>query len=313
MALFRSLFLAASQNAWMRERAPRYRMVRRTVARFMPGEELDDALTAAHRLQRENLGTVFTHLGENVADAREAAAVADHYCEVLERIRADSLATEVSVKLTHLGLDLSTELCGENLERVVAAAGPNSCVWIDMESSPYVDRTLELYRRGRHAGQNVGVCVQAYLFRTMDDVKDLAPLGGAIRLVKGAYKEPADVAFPKKKDVDANYFAVTQALLAPEARRAGLRTAIATHDVLLIRRIIEWAERQGLGKHDYEFQMLYGIQTAEQHRLAQEGFRSLVLVAYGKAWYAWFMRRLAERPANALFALKNILTNASGQ
>jgi len=309
MALMRSFFLACSQSTWMRERATRYPFVRRAVSKFMPGETADAALTAAQTLQEASVGTVFTHLGENIQDPAEAERVTTHYIGVLDRIRGLGLETEVSVKLTQLGLDLGADLCYQNLRRIVRHAGDQSVVWIDMEASNYVDVTLDLYRRALAEFPNTGVCVQAYLYRTRKDVESLIPLGGAIRLVKGAYQEPAEVAFPRKADVDENYFALAQLLLGSDARSHGLRGALATHDVGLIRRIIEWAESQGLEKSSFEFQMLYGIQRAEQLRLAREGWKSVVLIAYGSYWFPWYMRRLAERPANVLFVLRSLFAS----
>ncbi len=305
----RSLLLACSQSRWLRERAPRYRFVRRTVSRFMPGEGADDALAAARVLNNNGIGTVFTHLGENITDPAEAGRVTEHYLTLLDRIGALTLDAEISVKLTQLGLDLSPELCYANLTRLIERAGEGSVVWIDMEASDYVDVTLELYRRARHAYPNVGVCLQAYLYRTAQDLAALLPLGPAIRLVKGAYKEPPSLAFPHKKGVDENFFTLTGQLLSREARQACVRAAIATHDRVLIRRIEEFAARSGLAKDSFEFQMLYGIQRAEQNRLARDGYRSIVLIAYGAYWFPWFMRRLAERPANALFVLRNLFAS----
>ena len=305
MSLFRSAFLAASQSAWLRQHAPRYGFVRRTAARFIPGESLEDALAAAQALAAQGIGSALTLLGENVNTPAEAEQEAEHYVDVLARLRQAGLAAEVSVKLTHLGLDLSPELCCRNLRRIVEHAGAGR-VWIDMESSDYVDRTFETFRRVHAESPHLGICVQAYLYRTARDLESLLPMGATIRLVKGAYKEPPDRAFPRKADVDRNFFALAERLLSEEARRAGVRAAIATHDLELIRRTIAHAEQRGLGRQEYEFQMLYGIQRAEQVRLARAGFRSAVLINYGAHWYAWFMRRMAERPANAWFAAKNI-------
>ncbi|MCS6816059.1 MAG: proline dehydrogenase family protein [Blastocatellia bacterium] len=307
MSVLRTLLLAGSQNQWLRERAPRYRFVRRTVERFIPGETLEAALEAGRMLQEQGLGTVFTYLGENITDAQEAEAVAAHYVEVLTRIRAWERPAEISVKLTQLGLDVDPELCYANVRRLLEAAAPHQTVWIDMESSPYVDVTLDIYRRARAAYSNVGVCLQAYLYRTERDLLSLLPLRPSIRLVKGAYREPPDLAFPRKRDVDANFFALAQRLLSEEAQRNGVRAAIATHDRTLIRRIAEFAAASGIPRERTEFQMLYGIQRGEQRRLAQEGYRMLVLISYGSSWFPWFMRRLAERPANLLFLLRHLV------
>lgn len=306
--MLRRSLLKASQSPWLRERAPRYGFMRRTVTRFMPGEDAADALAASRRLAENGIATVLTHLGENVADRAEAEAVTLHYLDLIERIRSAALPAEVSVKLTQLGLDLDREFCYANLAKLIENTPAEKTFWIDMEQSPYVDATLELYRRARKSHRNVGVCLQAYLYRTEKDLDALIPLGASLRLVKGAYNEPAEIAFPKKNDVDENYFHLTQRLLSPEARRAGVRAAIATHDRILIRRLTTWAAAQGITNAQLEFQMLYGIQRAEQLRLAQEGYRSAVLISYGSFWFPWFMRRLAERPANILFLARNFFS-----
>jgi proline dehydrogenase len=305
--MMRRILLAASQNAWLCTHVPRYRFVRRAVSRFMPGEEASDAFAAARALKEQGIRSAFTRLGENVMEAAEAESVTQHYLDVLSQIEALRLAAEVSVKLTQLGLDLDSELCYRNLLRIMARAGADSVVWIDMEASDYVDRTLALYRRARQHFRNVGVCLQSYLYRTADDLASLLPLGPAVRLVKGAYLEPPERAFPRKKDVDENFFYLSKQLLGPEARGAGVRTAVATHDLKLIRRIEGLAQSSGLANDSFQFQMLYGIQRAEQLRLAQAGWRSTVLISYGTYWYPWYMRRLAERPANLWFVARNML------
>ena len=308
MSMMRRSLLKASQSRWLRERAPRYSFMRRTVMRFMPGEDAADALAASRRLSENHIATVLTHLGENIADRAEAEAVALHYLDLIERIRSAALPAEISVKLTQLGLDLDREFCYANVAKLLESTPAEKTLWIDMEQSPYVDATLDVYRRARKAQRNVGVCLQAYLYRTENDLDALIPLGAAIRLVKGAYNEPAEIAFPKKHDVDENYFHLAQRLLSPEARRGGVRAAIATHDRALIRRLTTWAAAQGIANPQLEFQMLYGIQRAEQLRLAQGGYRSAVLISYGSYWFPWFMRRLAERPANILFLARNFFS-----
>ena len=312
MSLARRLLLAAAQSHFLRERAPRYRFVRRTVARFMPGEALDDALRAARQLAHHGLASVFTHLGENLATASEAEQVTQHYLRVLEAIAVERLPTEISVKLTQLGLDLDAELCYRNLARLLGQVAPDATLWIDMEASSYVDATLTLFRRAlaaapRMARPRVGICLQAYLHRTAADLETLLALGPAVRLVKGAYREPATVALPRKRDVDENFFRLTGRLLSPEARQSGVYAAIATHDRALIARIEALARERGVPPDAFEFQMLYGIQRAEQRRLASSGWRSAVLIAYGSFWYPWFMRRLAERPANLGFVVRNLV------
>jgi len=306
MSIVRSALLAASGNRWLRERAANYPFVRRSVSRFMPGETLDDALGAARTLKGKNIGAVLTHLGENVADRAEAERVADHYVGVLGRICAEGQDTEISVKLTQLGLDLSEEVCFEHLKTIVAAERRESTVWIDMEASNYVDLTLKIYRRLLGMFPNVGICLQAYLYRTAKDIEALVPARPAIRLVKGAYREAANVAFRAKSDVDKNYLELSKTLLNAQWSGACYRAALATHDLEMIARIAEFARQSGIPKGQVEVQMLYGIQRAEQERLAASGSRMIVLIAYGTHWYPWFVRRLAERPANLWFMLRNV-------
>jgi proline dehydrogenase len=313
MSLLRTIFLSASQSAWLRDRAPRLGFVRRTAGRFLPGEDAEAALAAARTLAESGIITLLTHLGENVASRDEAAAVTGQYLDLIARVRAAGLPSEISVKLTQLGLDLDAEFCFANLVKLIedsASADPaaSKTLWIDMEQSPYIDVTLELYRRARAAHPNVGVCVQAYLYRTEKDVASLIAQGATVRLVKGAYNEPSEIAYPKKSDVDESYFRLAQMLLGPEARAAGVRAAMATHDRPLIARIIDWSAARQIPKAPLEFAMLYGIQRAEQLRLARDGYRSCVLISYGSYWFPWFMRRLAERPANAWFLARNMFS-----
>jgi len=311
MNILRNIFLKASQSAWLRDRATRLGFVRRTAGRFLPGEDADAALAAARNLADSRVISLLTHLGENVSSRPEAEAVTTQYLDLLARVRAAGLPCEISVKLTQLGLDLDADFCFANVTKLIEASvsadpAASKTLWIDMEQSPYIDVTLELYARARRNFRNVGVCVQAYLYRTEKDVASLIAQGATVRLVKGAYSEPAEIAYPKKSDVDDSYFRLAQALLGPEARRAGVRAAMATHDTRLIARITEWAAVQQIPRDEVEFAMLYGIQRAEQLRLAAEGYRSCVLISYGSYWFPWFMRRLAERPANAWFLARNL-------
>jgi proline dehydrogenase len=306
MSLMRSLLLAASQNQWLRDRATHYSFVRNSVSRFMPGESLEDALGAAQTLRSKGIGAVFTHLGENIKDRSEAQQVTEHYLEVLDRIQQKGLQAEISVKLTQLGLDLSSDLCFDNLKTILDRAQKDSIVWVDMEASNYADVTLDVYLRALQLYPNVGVCLQAYLHRTKDDLSKLLPLRPSIRLVKGAYNEPPEVAFPRKQDVDENYFALAKEMLIAKKENRCVRAAFGTHDLALIRRLSEFASMEGLAKAGLEIQMLYGIQRAEQERLANAGCTSIVLVSYGSYWYPWFVRRLAERPANLWFMLRNV-------
>jgi proline dehydrogenase len=309
MALMRSILLAASQNKWLRENAVNYPFVRRSVSRFMPGESLDAAMEAARGLEQKKIASVFTNLGENVKDRSEALQVTQHYVEVLRRIHESGLNTEVSVKLTQLGLDLSPDFCFDNLDRIISAEKKDAIVWVDMEASPYVEATLDIYKRALVKYPNVGICLQAYLYRTQKDVEELLPMRPSIRLVKGAYKESPGIAYAKKQDVDENYFSLAKTMLAAQAAGRCVRAAFGTHDVKLIRRLAEHASQHGFPKNNFEVQMLYGIQREEQERLAREGYRSAVLVAYGTYWYPWFVRRLAERPANLWFMARNLFAS----
>lgn len=306
MSLTRRILLWASANPWMKRTLPRFLFVRRALTRFMPGETLEAALGAVRELSAQGLPTVLTFLGENVHSIEEARAVRDHYLTVLDSIRAGHHPTEISVKLTQLGLDIDP---GTTLARMreilVAAERAQNFVWIDMESSPYVDRTLELYSALRSEFSHVGLCLQAYLRRTEDDLRSLAGLSPSIRLVKGAYREPDAVALRRKTDVDRNFALLAERLLKelPDPRS---RIAIATHDVALAAAVKASAERLGLPRERIEFQMLYGIGREAQRRLIREGYRVRILVSYGSAWFPWYMRRLAERPANVWFVVRSL-------
>jgi len=308
VSLARKLLLAASTNTWLREHATKTAFVRRSVAAFMPGEQLDDALAAAHTQEQRGIGTIFTHLGENVAQAEDARAVAAHYVAVMDAVRARGLNAQVAVKPTHLGLDIDAALAREQLHQLMThAEATNNFIWLDMESSPYVDRTLDLFRELRQRSPRVGVALQAYLRRTAGDVEQLLPLGAAIRIVKGAYLEPPAVAFPDKRDVNENFFTLSCRLLGPEAVAAGGVLHIATHDGTLIERLRTFMASHGVPQSAYEFAMLYGIQRPLQTRLVEAGAPLRVLIAYGPHWFPWYMRRLAERPANVGFVLRNLV------
>ena len=307
MAMMRSALLAASTNPWLRDRATKYEFVRRSVRRFMPGERIEDALGAARELKADRITTILTRLGENVTSAAEADEVTRHYLDVIDEAAAAGLDAQISIKPTQLGLDIDRALCVRNLQRLIERAeARDNFVWIDMESSPYVDPTLDLFRRARARSARVGLAIQAYLFRSQQDVEALIPLGSAIRLVKGAYLEPATVAFPKKADVDENFYTLACRLLAADARDAGGLLHIATHDGKLVDRLRQFIAAQKVPKSAYEFAMLYGIQRPLQQRLVQGGEPLRVLIAYGEYWFAWYMRRLAERPANVWFVIKNV-------
>jgi len=306
MSLMRRVLLAGSTNTWLRERATRAPFVRRSVRRFMPGERIEDAIRAAEGLRPQGITTILTALGENLTTPEEAESVADHYVEVFETVSSSGLDAQISVKPTQLGLDLDPALCERHLDRLLACADTHgNFLWIDMESSPYVDRTLALYRRARARSNRVGLALQAYLFRTANDLESLLPLGPAIRIVKGAYLEPPEVAYPRKRDVDESFYRLCLRLMSGDAQNAGALLHIATHDQALIRRLRDHAVAHQVPRSGFEFAMLYGIAVAEQKRLVADGLPVRVLVSYGEGWFPWYMRRLAERPANVWFVLKN--------
>jgi proline dehydrogenase len=273
----------------------------------MPGETIDDALTAAKALTSEGINTILTRLGENITRIEEAEEVTQHYFQVLDKVAAAGLDAQVSVKPTQLGLDQDPALCRRNLDRLIERTeARNNFLWIDMESSSYVDPTLELYRYGRDRTSRIGIALQAYLYRTEKDVESLVARGSAIRIVKGAYLEPPEVAYPKKSDVDENFFKLCVRLLQPDAVKSGCLLHIATHDMNLVERLSAWIAQNSVPASAYEFAMLYGIQRGQQQRLAREGKRLRVLISYGEYWFPWYMRRLAERPANVWFVVRTM-------
>jgi proline dehydrogenase len=307
-ATMRTILLWMARNSWLRERLPKLWFAKRAVRRFMPGEDVESALVAARAFEADGITAMFTRLGENVTRMEEADAVAEHYLSLLDTIGERALDGEVSVKLTQLGYDLDRDRALDHCERLAErAAAQGRTFWVDMEGSDYVEGTLELYRRLHDKHPNTGICLQAYLHRTAADVQALIPTNPAIRLVKGAYAEPPTIAYQKRPDVDANYVALAVAML--EGIRAGQAVTIGlgTHDVRLIEQIAEHAVALGLDRTAFEVEMLYGIRSGEQRRLAREGYRVRDLIAYGEAWYPWYMRRLAERPANVIFALRQLL------
>lgn len=295
-------------NRWLRRNVPRLWFVRRAVRRFMPGELADDALRAAETFTRQGIGVLFTRLGENVTRPAEADVTLAAYLQLADEIDRRGLDGELSVKLTQLGFDVDEAATLERMRRLaehVARAGRT--VWIDMEGSAYTERTVALYERLKAVQPNIGLCLQAYLKRTYLDIERLLPIEPRIRLVKGAYAEPPEIAYQSRGEVDANYLALCVSMLA--AVRSGRRISLGlgTHDVRLIGQLADHAASLGLARDSFDVEMLYGIRTDQQRRLSREGFRVRVLIAYGGAWYAWYLRRLAERPANVLFALRQLL------
>jgi proline dehydrogenase len=302
----RRILLWMAGNQWLRRHLPRLPFARRAVRRFMPGETIEEALDAAERFRPLGIGILLTHLGENLASLEQAREVADHYHRVIDMVRARGLDAEVSLKLTQIGLDLDLDATYGHLASLTSHAGDGGAtLWIDMESSAYVDRSLELYRRLKADHPNAGICLQAYLRRTPADVHALLPLQPQIRLVKGAYDEPERIAFRRRDEVDAAYQSLS-VLMLPHAASGAMRLGLGTHDTRLIERVGDYARGADIPVTAFEVQMLYGIRMDEQRRLAAEGYVVKDLIAYGEAWYAWYMRRLAERPANVLFALRQL-------
>lgn len=303
--VLRQTFLTMSNSSELQNIALHNGVARRFALRFVAGETLNQAVKTIVALNKKGIMATFDHLGENISTADEAVASADSYIEVLDRIERTRIKSNVSLKLTQMGLDVDEELCYRNVARICRRASElNNFVRIDMESSAYTDRTLDLFRRLWHESgyRNVGVVLQAYLYRTEQDIREMNALGARVRLCKGAYNEPAEVAFPKKADVDANYAKLTALLL-----KEGTYPGIATHDARLIQYTKRYAASRGIDRAKFEFQMLYGVRRELQMELAQQGYNMRVYVPYGKEWYPYFMRRLAERPANVMFMVSNLV------
>jgi len=303
----RTILLWMARNAWLKERLPRLRFVRKAVRRFMPGEDAEAAFAAAATLAASGHGILFTRLGENLAALAEADEVAAHYHAIMDRGATLAHPIELSVKPTQLGLDIDEEACFGHMAGLAARADiTGTWLWVDMEGSAYVERTIALYERLRAAHRHVGICLQAYLRRTPADLRRLLPLEPAVRLVKGAYDEPSEIAWRRRPEVDGAYQAA--ALVLAEAARDGkARLALGTHDGALVERIAAFADAAGVPHERLEVHMLYGIRAGELRRLQEAGFPPFTLIAYGKHWYPWYMRRLAERPANVGFALRQLL------
>ncbi len=307
MGIARRVLLRGSESRWLAEQLTRRRFVRRAVTRFMPGETIDEALTAAEALSGRKITSILTLLGENVEDAGAADLVVRDYIDLLARLAGEDLDGYISVKPTHLGLDHGFDVALNNLESLAIAAGRSGRMMaVDMESTVYVEPTLDLYRRLRSDHENVGLCLQSYLYRTAADLEELLALEPMIRLVKGAYKEPPELAYARKRDVDVNFLRLSEVLL--EAALTGrARIAFGTHDEAMIGEINRRAGAMNVPREAYEFQLLYGIQRELQSRLAAAGYRVRVLISFGAFWFPWYMRRLAERPANVAFAMKSLL------
>lgn len=303
--LTRSALIYLSRQEGLKDFAARFRLFKKLTTRFVAGETIDEAVAAIRELNGEGCSASFDHLNESVANPAEAEAEVQEYLEILARIDETGIKSNVSIKLTQFGLELDPELAYKNARAVVVeAARRGNFVRVDMEASSVTEQTVDIFKRLRAEFElnDTGIVLQSYLRRTYNDAEELVKLPARIRICKGAYNEPPEVAFPDKKDADENYIRVMQLLLS-----SGIYHGIATHDPKMIAATIDFAKRRGIGKDAFEFQMLYGVRRDLQRQLAKDGYNMRVYVPYGKHWYPYFMRRLAERPANIWFVLKNLL------
>ncbi len=319
--MLRSLFISLSKAEWAKEQIMRWEFSWNMATRFVAGETLESAIEAARTLNEKGINVTLDHLGEFTTNPQEARRAAEDVIRMLEAIHAAGVRAGVSIKLSQMGLTLSKELCAENLRNIVRAARQRrNFVRIDMEDASTVDDTLALYRQMRSEGfENLGVVMQAYLYRTEADVETLLTEKAHIRLCKGAYKEPPHVAYPRKSDVDLNYDRLARMMLEAALRNGLPRLspdglippppAFATHDEARIAAVKRLAAELDIPRDAFEFQMLYGIRRDLQTQLAAEGYPVRVYVPYGTQWYPYFMRRLAERPANVWFLASNLMKN----
>jgi proline dehydrogenase len=303
--VLRQVFIGLSESKRLRAVAEHSAIGQRTSRRFVAGTVLEDGVAATRAMNQQGLAVTLDHLGENVTNIEDARASAKSYHDMLDAIHANGLNANVSCKLTHLGYDVDPNTCRELVNGIVAhAARSNSFVRVDMEGSPYTQLTIDLVREAHQCvgdADAVGTVIQAYLHRSQADVEQLCTDGIRIRLVKGAYKEPPEIAFQKKSEVDSNFLSLTKMLL-----KSGLYHAIATHDERLIEETIRFAGEEKIDRHSFEFQMLYGIRRELQLQLVREGWKVRVYIPFGTEWYPYYMRRLAERPANVWFVAKNM-------
>jgi len=301
----RSALLYLSEREGLKDFAARFKLFKKLTIRFVAGENIEEAVEAIRLINQKGCTASFDHLNESVKNEAEARAETEEYLAVLARIDETGIKSNVSIKLSQFGLQIDPELAYRNARRIVQeAASRGNFVRVDMEGSDVTQATIDIFKRLRaEFGLNeVGIVLQSYLRRTMDDAHDMLTIPARIRICKGAYKEPPEVAFPDKKDIDDNYVKVMQLLLS-----SGTYHGIATHDPKMIAATIDYMQRENIGKDAFEFQMLYGIRRDLQEKLAREGYNVRVYVPYGKHWYPYFMRRLAERPANIWFVMKNMI------
>lgn len=299
----KSALLYLSTSEGFKNFLTRFKSFNNVTHRFVAGEELSEAVEAIRQLNQKKITASFDHLGESISSEPETREEVREYIRILDAINEQALDSNVSLKPTQFGLDIDKKLCYENIHAVVeAAARYQNFVRIDMEDSTKTDDTIDIFRRLRAEFNNVGIVIQSYLYRSEKDIEELLKAGARMRLCKGAYKEPEAVAFPKKSDVDANYIKLMKILLV-----SGIYHGIATHDENMIAATKQFAKDRGIAADQFEFQMLYGVRRDLQEKLIKEGYRVRVYVPYGHSWYPYFMRRLAERPANVWFVLKNMI------
>jgi proline dehydrogenase len=302
----RTLLLRLSESKRLESLMMSDGLSRRVARRFVAGETLDDAIQAARAINRAGRSASLDLLGENVSGEAGARSAADGYLAMFDRIEREKLDANVSLKLTQLGLDLGEPLCQELLEKIVEhATRQGNFVRVDMEGSSYTQRTVEMTKRVRAKYTGVGTVMQAYLYRAEQDIQDLLAAGCRLRLCKGAYKEPPEIAFPEKKDVDANYLKLMKMILP-----SGIYHGIATHDPAMIDATKQFVREKNIARDQFEFQMLYGIRSDLQEQLVREGYRLRVYIPFGTDWFPYFMRRLAERPANLIFFLRNLFSGS---
>jgi proline dehydrogenase len=301
--MLRAFLLYLSERSTPRRLLTGLPAARKLPQRFIAGEALEDALATIRRLNADGFDVTLDHLGESVTWPAEAEATCRGYLDVMERLQREGLRANISVKLTALGLALDEGLARQQVGALVERAGQlQTFVRIDMEGSAFTESTLRVFRLVDAPRDRLGIVIQSYLYRSEQDVDDLLARGARIRLVKGAYKEPPEIAFPKKADVDANFVKLTEKMLA-----SGIYHAIGTHDAAMVDATLDFARRRNIGPDKFEFQMLYGVRRRLQRELLQKGYRVRIYVPYGEQWYPYFMRRLAERPANVLFLLRNLV------
>ncbi|HML21543.1 MAG TPA: proline dehydrogenase family protein [Aggregatilinea sp.] len=305
--MLRSSFLYLSEATWAKSWIMRLSIAQRTAYRFVAGDTLDDALAVTRALNQRGIDVTLDELGESVFDEASALSTTDSYLKVLDTIASSDVSATVSLKLTQLGLDIREDLCMENMRRILTRARElGNHITIDMEGTSYTDATIGVFRALRAEGfDNVGIVIQAYLYRSESDLRALAEEGAFVRLCKGAYKEPPDRAFAEKTDVDANYVHLAQMFLTKENLARGAYLGVATHDEAMIRAVQEHVKANDIPLDGFEFQMLYGIRPRLQQQIHDDGYRIRLYIPYGTQWYPYFMRRLAERPANVWFVLSN--------